>query len=135
MRVIMERKQRRHRENIVPMINVVFLLLIFFLLAGTISPRPPFDFNPVTTELRPPSDMPADGLYVSATGTLYFRGQYVGLADLPSAARPSATSSNQTIDVFVDRELTGVALFPVMEALSKAGFAKVRLVTIRSPAS
>jgi biopolymer transport protein ExbD len=33
------------REAVVPMINLVFLLLIFFLLAATAAPTPPFDVN------------------------------------------------------------------------------------------
>ncbi len=33
------------REAILPMINLVFLLLIFFLLAATAAPTPPFDLH------------------------------------------------------------------------------------------
>ncbi|PKQ03685.1 MAG: hypothetical protein CVT73_15000, partial [Alphaproteobacteria bacterium HGW-Alphaproteobacteria-12] len=33
-----EEPPRRHFETLVPLINVVFLLLIFFLLAGTMTP-------------------------------------------------------------------------------------------------
>ena len=34
---------RRPFEAMVPLINIVFLLLIFFLLAGTIAPQSPVD--------------------------------------------------------------------------------------------
>ena len=63
-----DEKSRHNRsdDNIVPMINIVFLLLIFFLLAGTLSPRPPFELESVTTTLRPQADAPVNGLYVSA---------------------------------------------------------------------
>ncbi|NHX27772.1 biopolymer transporter ExbD, partial [Escherichia coli] len=38
---------RRDRgENIVPMINVVFLLLIFFLMTAQIGPPAPIDVTP-----------------------------------------------------------------------------------------
>ena len=35
------RRRRPHREPIVPLINVVFLLLIFFMLVGSVRPSEP----------------------------------------------------------------------------------------------
>ena len=38
--------RRKPPESIVPMINVVFLLLIFFLMTAQIAPPDPFEINP-----------------------------------------------------------------------------------------
>ena len=62
-------KRRPRGESIIPMINVVFLLLIFFLLTAQISPSTPFPVTPPDSS----SDIRAqaqDVLYVSATGEL-----------------------------------------------------------------
>lgn len=119
-------------ESVVPMINVVFLLLIFFLLAGTLSPRPPFALEPVRTTLRPPANAPADGLYVSATGSLFFRGRAIALEALAATAGGTGAGGSKPFEVMVDRRLPADALFPVMEALSQSGFTKIRMITQRN---
>lgn len=61
--------RRPRGESIIPMINVVFLLLIFFLLTAQIAPSTPFPLTPPDSA----SDIPAearDVLFISATGEL-----------------------------------------------------------------
>ena len=62
-------RRRPRGESIIPMINVVFLLLIFFLLTAQISPSTPFPVTPPDSrsDLRTQAQ---DVLYVSATGEL-----------------------------------------------------------------
>ena len=120
-------------DNIIPMINIVFLLLIFFVLAGTLIPRPPIEFEPVTTQLSPPAEMPADGLYVAASGQMFYRRQPIDLEGLPDAARPHADGPRPAIDMVVDRRLEARVLFQVIDALGTAGFVNVELVTERQP--
>lgn len=58
-------------ESIIPMINVVFLLLVFFLLTAQIAPHEPLDVAPPEGE----ADQPAQSrgvLYVSSTGELAY---------------------------------------------------------------
>lgn len=81
MRIDMPSRRPRG-EAIIPMINVVFLLLIFFLLTAQIAPAPPFDLTPPDGV----SDIPSEdggALYVSAHGQLAFgdaRGEEVWAA-------------------------------------------------------
>ncbi|MDA7948935.1 MAG: biopolymer transporter ExbD [Hyphomicrobiaceae bacterium] len=128
MQIPVEASKRSGDENIVPMINIVFLLLIFFLLSGTLSQRPPFELDPVSTTLQPPSEAPQNGLFVSAKGDLYFRGEMISVQALSHAV--SAADGN--LEVVVDRRLPGGLLFPILEALASSGNEKVRLVTERS---
>ncbi|MEO1911330.1 MAG: biopolymer transporter ExbD [Paracoccus sp. (in: a-proteobacteria)] len=62
-------RRRPRGESIIPMINVVFLLLIFFLLTAQISPSTPFPVTPPDSrsDLRTQAQ---DVLYVSASGEL-----------------------------------------------------------------
>lgn len=58
-------------ESIIPMINVVFLLLVFFLLTAQLVPSAPFEVTPPDSQ----SDLPAQQqgvLYVSAEGELAY---------------------------------------------------------------
>ncbi|MDO5706789.1 MAG: biopolymer transporter ExbD [Paracoccus sp. (in: a-proteobacteria)] len=66
-------------ESIIPMINVVFLLLIFFLLTAQIAPAPPFDMTLPESHVDEAAQA-RDVLYLSATGELAFneaRGETV----------------------------------------------------------
>jgi biopolymer transport protein ExbD len=59
----------RPREAVVPMINVVFLLLIFFLMTAVIAPPEPFAVDVPQSEGDDPAGTPA-ALYVGADGAL-----------------------------------------------------------------
>ncbi|WP_108482045.1 ExbD/TolR family protein [Oceaniglobus ichthyenteri] len=61
-------------ESAVPMINVVFLLLIFFLMSARIAPPPPFDLTlPVSSNDATIEE--AATLYISANGIAGFQGR------------------------------------------------------------
>lgn len=118
-------------ENTIPLINIVFLLLVFFLLAGTLEARPPFTVAPVETSVLPPADLPQGMLYVSADGRLFMAGRgEITLDGLPGAVR-AARDSGAPQEVLLDRNLPAKALFPIIEALSKADITAVRLMTQR----
>ncbi|WP_228461349.1 biopolymer transporter ExbD [Paracoccus liaowanqingii] len=69
-------------ESIIPMINVVFLLLIFFLLTAQITQPTPFPLTPPDSRSDTAAGAP-DVLYVSAQGELAWnaaRGEAVWAA-------------------------------------------------------
>lgn len=66
-------RRQQTRESVLPMINVVFLLLIFFLMTASIEPAAPFEIDPPRAE----GEAGADGLrvlWVSAAGDLAHDG-------------------------------------------------------------
>lgn len=130
MRLVKKAARQSAEENIIPLINVVFLLLIFFLLAGTLAPRPPFELEPVPAMQSPDVDVPVGALYVSPTGALFYEGRMLQMADLAAAVRP-ASADGKPLEILMDRRLKGEALFPVIETLGRAGITKVRLLTER----
>ena len=66
-------KKRQTGEPILPMINVVFLLLIFFLLSSQIAPRAPFAITPPKLE-HGETLTPEAVLFMAADAQLYFSG-------------------------------------------------------------
>ncbi|WP_417699125.1 biopolymer transporter ExbD [Pseudophaeobacter sp.] len=66
-------KKRQTGEPILPMINVVFLLLIFFLLSSQIAPRAPFAITPPKLE-NGETLTPEAVLFMAADARLYFSG-------------------------------------------------------------
>ncbi|MCC6001904.1 MAG: biopolymer transporter ExbD [Pararhodobacter sp.] len=80
-------RRRTARESVLPMINVVFLLLIFFLMTAQIEPAAPFALTPPEGEGTPGTPTPRV-LWVSAAGELAFDDQRGEAALAALAADP-----------------------------------------------
>ena len=46
MNILEKRIRKKRLPNLVPLINIVFLLLIFFMLSGTLSKKDLFEVDP-----------------------------------------------------------------------------------------
>ena len=112
--------RRTAPEPVVAMINVVFLLLIFFLMTAQISAPAPFEI--VLPRARGGDPGQAATLYLSASGDLAFldlRGE--------AALRDAATHTPLTVQA--DARLPAQRLAEVLARLARAGAQKLLLVT------
>ncbi len=119
--------RRQSAESIVPMINVVFLLLIFFMMSATITPAPPFDLTLPTSEgaQEATEDVTPDtALYLHADGTAGFAG---GVGDAAWAALAGQDAS-APLTVRADAGLAASSLAQTLARLSRMGRAQVNLV-------
>jgi biopolymer transport protein ExbD len=116
------RPRRPRGESVVPMINVVFLLLIFFLMTATITPPDPFGATP--PEARA-AERPERGqtLHVGPDGAL-------ALGDLRGEAALAAIAADAPLLVRADASLPASVLAGVLARLAEAGVADVRLVAV-----
>lgn len=113
---------RRKRDSTIPLINVVFLMLIFFLIAGTIAPPLDPDLNLVdTSELE--GRVPPDALVLHKDGTLSFRGATTDPATF------MADHGSEPVRIIPDRNASGSRLIEVTGALRRHGAPSVFLVT------
>lgn len=118
------RPRRRPAENIVPMINVVFLLLIFFLMTAQITPRDPFEVAPPASHSGDSADG-HDVLYVSAEGRL----AYSGALDEAVFAALATRQLPGPLLLRADASLGAADLARLLPRLAAAGVADVALVT------
>lgn len=123
-------------ENLLPMINVVFLLLIFFLIAARLAGPEPF---PVTVP-EAESDMLAEDGFTLWLGP----GGEAGFADAPgdeavealAAARAAHCATADCVAeppvllLRADADAPAAALAALMPALGAMGFARVGMVTL-----
>ena len=115
-------------ESIVPMINVVFLLLIFFLMTAQIVAPDPFELTPPTaSDPSQPAENRNATLYVGRNGTLSFQDR-AGDAAFERIAEQAATIS--TLQLRADAALDGARLAKIMTRLSQAGIAGIELVVL-----
>jgi biopolymer transport protein ExbD len=76
---------RTQPETIVALIDVVFFLLVFFMLIGRMDATAPFELTPPTAQTG--ADMPSGGitLSVGAAGILALDGSAIAKQDLENA--------------------------------------------------
>ncbi len=113
---------RRRRDSTIPLINVVFLMLIFFLITGTIAAPLDPDLQLVSTsELE--GREPPDALVLHRDGSLSFRGVQTN----PGAYMAGHTEG--PVRIVPDRDVSGPRLIEVTSALRRSGASSVFLVT------
>ncbi|MEP2716026.1 biopolymer transporter ExbD [Pseudophaeobacter sp.] len=116
---------RRKRDSTITLINVVFLMLIFFLITGTIAP--PLDSSLELVETSELSGRePPDALVLHQDGSLSFRGA-------PTTPEVyMASHAAEPVRIVPDRAVAGSRLIEVTGALRRLGAPSVFLVTLRS---
>lgn len=128
-RIGTERRRRGAGDTFVPMINIVFLLLIFFLLSATIAPPDPFDMTLPDADVADADGVVSpDTLHVSADGALIFGGAQ-GDAALAAVAARSVTGP---LTVRADARFDGAAFAALLGRLAAVGVDEVNL-TVRQP--
>jgi biopolymer transport protein ExbD len=131
---------RRHRpENLLPMINVVFLLLIFFLIAAKLAPPEPFTLTlpQAQAEARAAEASGVFTLFLSAEGALAYldvTGAPAALAALAAAradycAASDCAATPPLLDLRADARAPAARLAALLGMLAPLGFAEARLVT------
>lgn len=116
------------REPTIALINVVFLMLVFFLIAGTVAPSLNDRLSLVRTETLEGAP-PPDALVVRPDATLTFRGDPV---DSPAAFAAGLSDEElSAVRIVPDRDLLAADLVRVAGELRAAGAERVLIVTER----
>ncbi|NCQ23604.1 MAG: biopolymer transporter ExbD [Rhodobacteraceae bacterium CG17_big_fil_post_rev_8_21_14_2_50_63_15] len=114
----------RRGEAIVPMINVVFLLLIFFLMSAQIAPPAPFDVSLPLAE-GGEAEPPGDTLYIDNEGQLAFNAVR-GAAVYDALAE--RTMPDMPLQIRADAGLDAQILARLLPELARRGVHAVTLV-------
>lgn len=126
----------RHGESdVLPMINLVLLLLVFFMLFGTLAAgRPlsePFPVQPPTSVSAGRAAAQTDVLLITADGRIAFGGAPIEPSELPArAATWRTTHPDAPLRVAADAQLDAAAFVALLERLRAAGIAHVGLAAL-----
>ncbi|MEC7764816.1 MAG: biopolymer transporter ExbD [Pseudomonadota bacterium] len=121
MQIAVPRPPRRPAENVIAMINVVFLLLVFFLISARIAPPLPVEVE-VPTADGGEVDAGPDTVVIGADGTLHFDG----LTGEEAVARLADIDSPLTLRV--DRALDGADFARALRDISAVSDAPLDLI-------
>jgi biopolymer transport protein ExbD len=132
------REGDRH-DRLIPMINVVFLLLTFFLIAGTIRVNDGLNIEPPAIDTSGVIDEQAPTLSVEASGALHFGGRVVTMDEAVAALKEASASASASgtdadggeIHIKADRNTPSSVILPLLQRLRNENLDALRLVAIR----
>lgn len=144
--------QRRNDEMLIPLINIIFLMLIFYMLVGRIVASDKFEVKPPVSISETATEIQGIMVLVAADGRLAIEGDMVNMKELAviikqrfkEARRAQAvfklgeiapsldSESAPTIKLKVDAQATAQLLHKTLTALRSAGADRVTLVTAPS---
>lgn len=115
-----------------PLINIVFLLLIFFLITGHLSIQAPFALEPVQSASgsRPHTDDLT--VFMGADGRLAIEGESATLAELEVLLgnRLNGSSDAPGVRLQADGRTEAIRVVEVMERLRASGIERLELLTL-----
>lgn len=112
-------------ENVLPLINVVFLLLVFFMVAGALERADLFTVKPPEAATAAEGSAGAGLLLLAADGRLALDGQALDRADLPAAV---ARLDGAPLTLKADAGAEALAVVALLEELRAAGVETVTLL-------
>ena len=129
MRLRATRERKDPAENMIPLINIVFLILIFFLVASTVRP-----FSDRKVRLADTSETKGSGAgtrmaVLRRDGTKYLGGQLVSDDELRQQFKTWAVASERGVTLVADRNMSASQLVAVVTLANAAGIKNVKLLT------
>ncbi len=111
-------------------INIVFLLLLFFLVAGSIVQPGESGIDAPLSQRLPMEYLPRPLLVLDETGALHLDGKPVEPAGLLDAARQELGDGGRYLNILAARDLPAQTLLDLVDLLSAGGI-PARIVTVR----
>lgn len=135
MIVPVPRAARTSEENVLPLINIVFLLLIFFMITGALSATLPFDVEPPTVTRAEADEPPGEGVAIAADGRIAFAGEHIDIDELVERAAHwrEETGPDAALPVQADATAASEHLLVVVDRLREAGVRQIRLIAVGDP--
>lgn len=124
------REMKRTRVEIIPMIDTVFFLLVFFMLSSLSLTR----LNGVAVQLpqttnAPPQTRIGFTLSIARNGAMQLNHRDVTMQNLQNALRESANSSRQTLTINADERVSHGVVMRAVDAARGVGITRFSIAT------
>ncbi len=130
VRISNGRKRMSGDEGVLPLINIVFLLLIFFMIVGRISAADPFPLNPPTSISETKAQDKGLMIQIAQDGALALNGQVIDDSAFQQAVAALLTETPALeIAVKADAQADADVMIKIMGILRNLGVTQMRLLT------
>lgn len=132
-----KRKRKPKADASLPLINIVFLLLLFFLVAGQVSEKLRDDIEPPLSTLLEKGHPPQKGVFISSSGEVFFNSIRISAIDVATMSRADAGATNARclakcpIRIIADHRLEAVTLTKLLKKIRQGGAKDLLLVTVK----
>ena len=123
-------KARSLDDALVPLINIVFLLLIFFIEVGTVKPFTPIELAHPKTNIESVMESATLSLFLSEDHQLYVEDQLSTLVSL-EATLADFQEKLVSINLHIAQTLTAKDLDELLVVLRKYDVKRISLITQR----
>lgn len=123
---------RTREPDLTSLINIVFLILIFFIVAGALRPFSARNIELTKIAADAAGAVAPGRLIAHADGRLTYRGADIALAELgPAVASEAARRSFETFVIVADARLPGSSLLAVIRKLRAARITPISVMSER----
>ena len=119
------------RIDLTPMVDVVFLLLIFFMISTTFVESPGISIKLPESSSQTIDREPKEiKIYLSREGEIYYRDKQITLDDYKMLlAEHQSAAANTTVLLLADQESRHGKVVTLMDYARDAGFVKLAIAT------
>ncbi len=129
----MELERRRHNHshmNIAPLVDVVFLLLLFFMLTSHLMQEPAIKIKLPESKTAEAQKEAIKTVYISKDGSLFFMDKRVDLKDLQTAIKGALKDiEHDFVRIKADKESDVGILVSVIDEVRLTGVRNYSIVT------
>jgi biopolymer transport protein ExbD len=116
--------------DLIPLINVVFLLLIFFMLAGRLAPTDLIALEPPRSDSHQGARATPLVILIDRTGQMRLNGEPLDDATLAGHVADLLADNPRHIQIKADATLEALRLVDLLEQLRAAGAEEIDLLTM-----
>jgi len=120
-------QKQKGDENLIPLINIVFLILIFFLIATVIRPFSSKDIDLARSSEKDSSSQLTHRMTIDKTGQLYFKGAPIN-SDEIGRVFEGGEKENATLNIIVDKALPASKLLEIVSKFRNPKMGHIKLV-------
>lgn len=122
----------RREPDLTSLINIVFLILIFFIVAGTLRPFSARDIELAKVANEAAASAVPSHLVVDRNGQIWWSGRAIDLDQLADRiARADKPAQGKPITIVADGRASGTRILEIARTLRRAGFQEVAAMVER----
>ena len=126
--------KKQSDDNMLPVINMTFLLLLFFIVVGNFSETYMKDIAPPESSSQVMSQE-AEELSLTADGKLWWRGETTTLSNWASQIQAEGQPVPVRVSLRADGQTPASVIIPLIDELRLLKVTRVALVTVNGPGS